>query len=74
MKKAIAASLVLLSLAGLSIWNRKVRIPGSTIYVRARLFAKPRLWGNAVEFDYIGWQEICYSPDGPRPQRGGERA
>lgn len=64
MKKTIAASLILLSLVGYGAWNRRVLIPGSKVSVRVRLFSRPRLWGNAVEFDHRNWQEICVNEDG----------
>jgi hypothetical protein len=67
MKKAIAASLVLFALVGYSVWNRRVQIPGSHLYVHY-FIAQPRLWGNAVEFDHRGWQEICWTPDGKKVQ------
>lgn len=64
MKKTIAASLILLSLVGYSVWNRRVLIPGSKVYVRIPLGSSARLWGNAVEFDHHGWQEICLAEKG----------
>jgi hypothetical protein len=64
MKKAIAAFMILVSLVGYSVWNRRVLIPGSKIYVRIPLGSSPRLWGNAVEFDHKGWQEICIEDSG----------
>jgi len=63
MKKTIAAFAVLLFIVGYSVWNRRVRIPMSNLYAHY-LFAKPRLWGNAVEFDHKGWQEICLAENG----------
>jgi hypothetical protein len=65
MKKAIAASLVFLALVGYSVWNQRVLIPGSKLYVHT-WFTQPRLWGNAVEFDHKGWAEICWTPDGKK--------
>jgi hypothetical protein len=64
MKKTIAASFILLSLVGYSVYNRRVLIPGSKLYVRIPLGSSPRLWGNAVEFDHKGWQEICIADNG----------
>ena len=63
MKKTIAACAILLGLVGYSLWNRRVRIPMSNLYVHY-LFAKPRLWMNAVEFDHWKSAEICYAPNG----------
>jgi hypothetical protein len=62
-KKAFVAFAILLSLVGYSVWNRRVRIPMSNLYVHY-LFAQPRLWGNGVEFDHRGWQELCWAPNG----------
>jgi hypothetical protein len=64
MKKAIVVFAALLVLVGCSIRNRRVLIPHSNVYVHIPLDSTPRLWGNAVEFDHRGWQEICYTPDG----------
>jgi hypothetical protein len=64
MKKTIAALAVFLSLIGYSVYNRRVLIPGSKVYVRIPFGSSPRLWGNAVEFDHHGWQEICIEDNG----------
>lgn len=65
MKKAIMASFILLFLIGYSLWNRRVIVPMSKVYVHIPFDAKPRLWANAVEFDhYFSHAEICYSLDG----------
>jgi len=64
MKKAFAALAVLITLVGYSAWNCRVRIPLSNIYVWTMFKPKPRLWGNAVEFDHHGWQEICLAENG----------
>jgi hypothetical protein len=66
LRKAFAALAVLIALIGWSLWNlhkRTVLIPGSKLYVKVPIGTVPRLWGNAVEFDHRGWQEICWTPD-----------
>ena len=63
-KLSILAFLFLLGMVGYSYWNRRVLVPGSKLYVRIPLFCTPRLWGNGVEFDHRGWQEICLAENG----------
>lgn len=64
MKKAIAAFTILVALVGYSLSNlyqsHRVRIPRSNLYVKIPHDSAPRLWANAVEFDHVGWQEICF--------------
>jgi hypothetical protein len=65
MKKIVAASVVLLlSMVCYSVYNRRVLIPGTKVYAHIPFMSQPRLWANAVEFDHLGWQEICIAPDG----------
>ena len=63
MKKTLAVSLFLLSLIFYSVWNRRVQIPRSKLYVHT-FFYHPRLWGNAVEFDHFWGPEICIAERG----------
>jgi hypothetical protein len=62
-KLQITVAAALLCIWGYDVCTRKASIPHSTLFVHT-YFANPRFWGNGVELDHIGWQEICYSPDG----------
>jgi hypothetical protein len=62
--RLFAVCAALLALTGYGLWNRRVLIPRSNLYIHIPPDTKPRLWGNAVEFDHLWWATICYQADG----------